>query len=167
MTKKSSKMPKRKSSTGSGSSASAEDDWSDNNKDDPPPLSKSKRRYGEKDTDEYLQRRERNNIAVRKSRDKGRKKARLMMEKVHRLRSENEMLEQKVEILSKELSILKDLFLAHAGTVAQGECVSTEANTAAIRNDHEYVATIKQEPEWWALMLGQEFSISSTFLMPF
>lgn len=33
------------------------------------------------------------------------------------LKSENETLEEKIKLLTKELSFLKDLFLAHAGTV--------------------------------------------------
>lgn len=78
-------------------------------------------RMMEKDTDEYQKRRERNNIAVKKSRERSRQKAKETIEQVNRLRAENEMLEQKVEILSKELSVLKDLFLAHAGSVAQSE----------------------------------------------
>ena len=38
-----------------------------------------------------------------------------MMEKVTKLKDENEKLEDNIKILSKELSILKDIFLAHAG----------------------------------------------------
>lgn len=37
------------------------------------------------------------------------------MERVQKLKTENDMLEEKIKILSKELGFLKDLFLAHAG----------------------------------------------------
>lgn len=37
------------------------------------------------------------------------------MERVNQLKSENEMLEEKIRLLTKELSFLKDLFMAHAG----------------------------------------------------
>lgn len=79
------------------------------------PASKSAKKYlYDKESDEYKKRRERNNIAVRKSRDKSRQKAQETMARVNELKSENAQLEQKVTILSKELSLLKDLFLAHA-----------------------------------------------------
>merc|ERR1719187_887270 len=38
------------------------------------------------------------------------------MEKVSELKQENEMLEERIKLLSKELTFLKDIFLAHAGT---------------------------------------------------
>lgn len=102
---------------------------------------KYKRRKLEKGSDEYLKRRERNNIAVKKSREKSRQKAKETMEQVDKLRKENATLEQKVTILSKELGVLKDLFLAHAGTVSQGECSSLNSSSTALKaetGDHEY-----------------------------
>lgn len=96
----------------------------------------------EKSSDEYLARRERNNIAVRKSREKSRAKAKETLAQVDKLRKENEMLEQKVTILSKELSVLKDLFLAHAGNVAEGGCPSPPPTTVTVQvtasADHQY-----------------------------
>lgn len=92
-----------------------------------------------KGSDEYTKRRERNNIAVKKSREKSRAKAKETSEQVNRLRSENEMLEQKVQILSKELSVLKDLFLAHAGSVSQGCGMSANNDIKAdSTTDHGY-----------------------------
>lgn len=76
---------------------------------------KSTKKYlHDKESDEYKKRRERNNVAVRKSRDKSRQKAQETMDRVDELKKDNAHLEQKVTILSKELSLLKDLFLAHA-----------------------------------------------------
>jgi hypothetical protein len=37
------------------------------------------------------------------------------LERVNQLKTENEMLEEKIRMLTKELGFLKDLFLAHAG----------------------------------------------------
>ena len=91
---------------------------------------------GHDDDGDYRLRRRRNNVAVRKSRDKSRKKAKDTMEKVNRLRGENEALELKVQTLSKELSVLKDLFLAHAGTVAEGNC--NVVSRSSVQNDHKY-----------------------------
>ncbi|XP_060080643.1 CCAAT/enhancer-binding protein gamma-like [Ylistrum balloti] len=100
--------------------------------------SSKKSRY-QKGSDEYTKRRERNNIAVRKSREKSRAKAKETSEQVNRLRNENEMLEQKVQILSKELSVLKDLFLAHAGTVTQNCTVPVNGDVKGeVSTDHEY-----------------------------
>ena len=96
---------------------------------------KYKRKKLEKGSDEYLKRRERNNIAVKKSREKSRQKAKETMEQVKKLREENESLEQKVSILSKELVVLKDLFLAHAGSVSQGE---SSGNGEVDTKDHLY-----------------------------
>jgi CCAAT/enhancer binding protein (C/EBP) gamma len=106
------------------------------------PTAKKKRRL-DKESEEYKARRERNNIAVRKSRDRSRAKAKETDEKLNDLRRENSCLEQKVEILSKELTVLKDLFLQHANDVSAvplplpGEA---QVNTIAVQNDHEYSA---------------------------
>ncbi|XP_069758097.1 CCAAT/enhancer-binding protein gamma isoform X2 [Narcine bancroftii] len=67
-----------------------------------------------KESDEYRQRRERNNLAVRKSRLKSKQKARDTQQRVDELKEENERLEAKIKLLTKELSVLKDLFLEHA-----------------------------------------------------
>ena len=71
----------------------------------------------DKNSEEYKMRRLRNNVAVRKSRDRSRQKAVETQERVQQLKVENQQLESKVMLLSKELSLLKDLFLAHAREV--------------------------------------------------
>lgn len=68
----------------------------------------------DKGSEEYKKRRERNNVAVRKSRDKSRLKTQQTLDKINELKVENAKLEGKVQLLSKELSVLKDLFLSHA-----------------------------------------------------
>jgi len=70
----------------------------------------------DKNSDEYKKRRERNNMAVKKSRTKSKLRTQETMQKVTALKEENERLEQKVKLLSKELSFLKDLFLTHANS---------------------------------------------------
>ncbi|KAK7085389.1 hypothetical protein SK128_014775, partial [Halocaridina rubra] len=59
-------------------------------------------------------RRERNNLAVKKSRMKTKMKTQQMMDRVTQLKSENDELEENIKILTKELGILKDMFVAHA-----------------------------------------------------
>ncbi|PIK45535.1 putative CCAAT/enhancer-binding protein gamma-like [Apostichopus japonicus] len=78
-------------------------------------MGRSQKKYlHDKDSEEYKKRRERNNVAVRKSRDKSRWKTQQTLDKINELKAENSKLEGKVSLLSKELSVLKDLFLSHA-----------------------------------------------------
>ncbi|XP_076855733.1 CCAAT/enhancer-binding protein gamma [Brachyhypopomus gauderio] len=82
------------------------------------PPSKMKKPMPDKDSDEYRQRRERNNLAVKKSRMRSKQKAQDTQQRVNELKEENERLEAKIKLLSKELSVLKDLFLEHAHNLA-------------------------------------------------
>ncbi|KAM7379442.1 hypothetical protein PAMP_004991 [Pampus punctatissimus] len=59
---------------------------------------------------EYRQRRERNNIAVRKSRDKAKMRNLEMQQKLIELSSENDRLHKTVEQLTRELTGLRDFF---------------------------------------------------------
>ncbi|KAK7598307.1 hypothetical protein V9T40_006542 [Parthenolecanium corni] len=70
----------------------------------------------ESSEEDYRKKRDKNNQAVKKSRVKSRQRTQETMERVHKLKTENDMLEEKIKILSKELGFLKDLFLAHAGS---------------------------------------------------
>ncbi|XP_038659087.1 LOW QUALITY PROTEIN: CCAAT/enhancer-binding protein beta-like [Scyliorhinus canicula] len=71
--------------------------------------SKSKKLV-DKHSDEYRMRRERNNIAVRKSRDKAKLRNVETQHKVLELTTENERLQKRVEQLSRELATLRNLF---------------------------------------------------------
>ncbi|XP_009325125.1 PREDICTED: CCAAT/enhancer-binding protein beta, partial [Pygoscelis adeliae] len=72
-----------------------------------PPGGKNKpKKCVDKHSDEYKLRRERNNIAVRKSRDKAKMRNLETQHKVLELTAENERLQKKVEQLSLELSTL-------------------------------------------------------------
>ncbi len=82
------------------------------------PLSKMKKSTSDKNSDDYRQRRERNNLAVKKSRMRSKQKAQDTQQRVNELKEENERLEAKIKLLSKELSVLKDLFLEHAHNLA-------------------------------------------------
>ncbi|XP_023652403.1 CCAAT/enhancer-binding protein beta-like [Paramormyrops kingsleyae] len=72
---------------------------------------KAKKRL-DRDSDEYKQRRERNNIAVRKSRDKAKMRNIETQSKVLELSVENERLQKRVEQLSRELATLRNLLSA-------------------------------------------------------
>ncbi|XP_023721592.1 CCAAT/enhancer-binding protein gamma-like isoform X2 [Cryptotermes secundus] len=66
--------------------------------------------------EDYRRRRDRNNQAVKRSRVKSKLRTQQTLERVNQLKTENEMLKQKICMLTKELGFLKDLFLAHAGS---------------------------------------------------
>lgn len=63
-----------------------------------------------KDSLEYRLRRERNNIAVRKSRDKAKRRILETQQKVLEYMAENERLRSRVEQLTQELDTLRNLF---------------------------------------------------------
>lgn len=53
---------------------------------------------------------------MKRSRVKSKLRTQQTLERVNQLKTENELLEEKIKMLTKELGFLKDLFLAHAGT---------------------------------------------------
>uniref|UniRef100_A0A1W7RAK7 CCAAT/enhancer-binding protein alpha n=1 Tax=Hadrurus spadix TaxID=141984 RepID=A0A1W7RAK7_9SCOR len=83
----------------------------------------SKKKNIDKSSDEYKKRRERNNIAVRKSREKAKQRSKDTERRVNDLIKENESLKKRVDILTKELGILKSL-LTNVGV--SPESVDTE-----------------------------------------
>ena len=68
----------------------------------------------DKDDPEYLERRKKNNEAIRKSRDKAKAKASETSEKVDYFKKDNKRLEDKISVLGQEMQFLKEIFLAHA-----------------------------------------------------
>lgn len=69
-----------------------------------------KKRMPEKGTCEYRQKRDRNNVAVRKSREKSKMRVQETEQRVKELEDENQRLQSKITLLSKELNVLKSLF---------------------------------------------------------
>ncbi|XP_006011182.1 CCAAT/enhancer-binding protein gamma [Latimeria chalumnae] len=96
-----------------------------------PPSKQAKKNTSlDRNSEEYRQRRERNNMAVKKSRLKSKQKAQDTLQRVNQLKEENERLETKIKLLSKELSVLKDLFLEHAHNLADNvQPLSTDSST--------------------------------------
>merc|ERR1711874_178725 len=84
----------------------------------------------------YKEKRNKNNDAVKKSREKTRQKSKETMEKVSELKQENEMLEERIKLLSKELTFLKDIFLAHAGT-SHGMTMETMELNNMLKNEDD------------------------------
>lgn len=64
-----------------------------------------------KKSDEYRQRRERNNAAVKKSRFKSKQKTIETQKRVEQLKNENAQLERRLESLSREFHLMRDIFI--------------------------------------------------------
>lgn len=62
----------------------------------------------------YQEKRNKNNDAVKKSRQKTKARSEETMIKVSYLKQENEKLEERIQLLTKELTFLRDIFLTHA-----------------------------------------------------
>lgn len=71
---------------------------------------KTKKQTPVKNTEEWRQKRDRNNIAVRKSREKSKRRIQETEHRVKELEEENRQLQSKITLLSKELNVLKSLF---------------------------------------------------------
>lgn len=76
-----------------------------------------------KNSEEYRDKRERNNVAVRKSRNKMKMRAQETERRVHELEEENTALQNQVSLLLKELKVLKGL-LSSADGVQQPQVTS-------------------------------------------
>ena len=70
----------------------------------------TKRRALEKGTFEYREKRNRNNMAVKKSRNKSKQRILETEQRVKELEDENAQLQNKIALLTKELNVLKSLF---------------------------------------------------------
>jgi len=79
----------------------------------------------EKGTDEYMVKRERNNVAVRKSRTKAKLKHIETQMRVGELTEENEQLRNRVASLQKELNALKSFISYNCPTNVKPPCFST------------------------------------------
>lgn len=84
-------------------------------------MSKATKRPASKvEDDDYVKKRERNNIAVRKSRMKAKERIEETRRRVVDLAKENEELRNKVSLLQKELNVLRSLF-ANGGITVPSE----------------------------------------------
>ncbi|EFN80065.1 CCAAT/enhancer-binding protein gamma isoform X2 [Harpegnathos saltator] len=77
---------------------------------------KRKKQMEDEGDEDYRKRRDRNNQAVKRSRVKSKLRTLHTLERVNQLKVENELLEEKIKMLTKELGFLKDLFVAHSGS---------------------------------------------------
>ncbi len=75
-----------------------------------PSKASSKKKISDKAAPEYRVKRDRNNVAVRKSRQKSKMRVVETEQRVKELEDENAQLQSKIALLSKELNVLKSLF---------------------------------------------------------
>lgn len=80
----------------------------------------------DKNSEEYRRRRERNNVAVRRSRDKTRHKREETEKRVVELEEENKKLREKLSLLNKEINVLKSLFSSVGVPTSSNSTSSTE-----------------------------------------
>lgn len=71
------------------------------------------------DVPDYRNKRDRNNIAVRKSREKAKEQQKLAKERVDYLRKENKLLENKVAQLQSELKLCRNMFIKSGAQVPE------------------------------------------------
>jgi len=86
----------------------------------------------DKEDPEYLEKRAKNNEAIKKSREKARAKAKDTQTKVDHLKKDNKRLEDKITVLGQEMQFLKEVFLAHAGAQNPGAAVAGAAAGVAV-----------------------------------
>ena len=72
--------------------------------------SSRKKRMPDRNSEEYREKRDRNNVAVRRSRQKSKQRVVETEYRVRELENENAHLQSKIALLSKELNVLKSLF---------------------------------------------------------
>lgn len=78
------------------------------------PTKQSSKKHSDKNSMDYREKRDRNNVAVRKSRIKSKQRVLETEKRVKELEDENGELQSKIALLTKELNVLKGLF-ASAG----------------------------------------------------
>lgn len=96
----------------------------------------------DKDSDEYRRRRVRNNVAVRKSRDKAKKKQEETSQKVRDLSNENESLARQLDSVTQELTLLRSIF-ANLGVPIQ-QLVSDALQSATHSRPHNRLTNSKK-----------------------
>lgn len=97
-------------------------------------------------TKDYVKRRNQNNIAVRKSRQKSKQKDASTLENIEKLKEDNVHLERKVEVLSKELSILKKVFMEHAKGFSSGDAQLPDLNQLEELLGHKLTENVDEQP---------------------
>ena len=65
--------------------------------------------------EEYVKKREKNNAAVKRARQKAKEKSQQTFQRIQIIKNENKELEERIKAMSKELSTMKDLYAKYTG----------------------------------------------------
>ena len=106
-------------------------------------MPKTQDKQVDKNDPEYLEKRKRNNEAIRKSREKAKQKAEETQKKVEILRKDNTRLDDKINVLGKEMQFLKDIFLAKAGANEEANKAYQAAESKRQDKHVEFVELMK------------------------
>lgn len=104
--------------------SSRDNDDSDNSKE----FARVNRVVLPKNSDEYRERRERNNAAVKKSRFKSKQKTMETQKRVDQLKDENSQLERRVESLTRELNFMRNIFVPRRSDPQQQQQLIPSSN---------------------------------------
>lgn len=89
----------------------------------------------DKSSEEYMRRRERNNTAVKKSRQKTKLRIHATEMRVKELEDENKEHKQRIELLTKELTVLKSLFITSGTEISPKLITAADVITKVIRGE--------------------------------
>ncbi|KAL0277623.1 UNVERIFIED_CONTAM: hypothetical protein PYX00_004851 [Menopon gallinae] len=100
---------------------------------------RGKKVHADLDDVEYRRKRDKNNIAVKKSRDKTKQRTKETQIRLNQLRTKNETLEEKIKLLKEELEFLKTLFGLYAGRTDLNEY--DKKNISALLQENEALSS--------------------------
>ena len=82
-----------------------------------------------KDDPEYLEKRAKNNEAIKRTRDKAKVKAKETETKLENLKTDNKRMENQISVLDREMQFLKDVYHTHTqGTIENCSAVGVAGN---------------------------------------
>lgn len=107
---------------------------------------KAGKRLRKKEEGDCWRKRERNNIAVKRSREKAHQQRKVTLERVQFLREESQSLQDRVQLLSKELSILKNV-LVHCATAGKISHVlePVDGDATGFKTGHKYTVVTQEQ----------------------
>ena len=70
-------------------------------------------KHVDKNDPEYIEKRAKNNEAIKRTRQKAKEKAKETETKLENLRTENKSMEDKISVLDQEMKFLKDVYETH------------------------------------------------------
>merc|ERR1712198_87499 len=70
--------------------------------------------------EEYVKKREKNNAAVKRARQKAKEKSQQTFQRIQSIKNENKELEERIKALSKELSTMKNIYEKYTGEIYPG-----------------------------------------------